>query len=315
VAASVDAVRAESLTVAYRHGRGIEELDLEVPAGEVFGFLGPNGAGKTTTIRTLLDLLRPTSGRVAVLGLDSHTDSMEVRARTGYLPGDLALPDRLTGAEVLDWCASMRPGTPPVRRDELVERFDVQLDRPVRRLSRGNRQKLGLVQAFQHDPELVILDEPTSGLDPLVQDEFQGLLRDQVAAGRSVFLSSHSLDEVQHVADRVGIVREGRLVTIETVESLRERGLRRVTATMATGQGGQAVHRLTPLPGVTDLHADDDIITFAVGGSFAAVVEALAGLEVVDLLSRSADLDEIFLAMYRGESAEEAVDELEADER
>jgi ABC-2 type transport system ATP-binding protein len=315
VAASVDAVRAESLTVAYRHGRGIEELDLEVPAGEVFGFLGPNGAGKTTTIRTLLDLLRPTSGRVAVLGLDSHTDSMEVRARTGYLPGDLALPDRLTGAEVLDWCASMRPGTPPVRRAELVERFDVQLDRPVRRLSRGNRQKLGLVQAFQHDPELVILDEPTSGLDPLVQDEFQGLLRDQVAAGRSVFLSSHSLDEVQHVADRVGIVREGRLVTIETVESLRERGLRRVTATMATGQGGQAVHRLTPLPGVTDLHADDDIITFAVGGSFAAVVEALAGLEVVDLLSRSADLDEIFLAMYRGESAEEAVDELEADER
>jgi ABC-2 type transport system ATP-binding protein len=309
----VAAVRAEELTVAYRHGRGIERLDLEVPAGEVFGFLGPNGAGKTTTIRTLLDLLRPTSGRVAVLGLDSHADSMEIRSRTGYLPGELSLPGRLTGLEVLEWCASLRPGTTPVRRDELVERFSVQLDRPVRRLSRGNRQKLGLVQAFQHDPELVILDEPTSGLDPLVQDEFQRLLRDQVDAGHSVFLSSHSLDEVQHVADRVGIVREGSLVAVETVESLRERGLRRVTATVAPGLAGQVVARLTPLAGVTDLHIEGDVVTFAVGGSFTSVVEALAAVEVVDLLSRSADLDEVFLAMYRGESADAAVDEVEAE--
>jgi ABC-2 type transport system ATP-binding protein len=315
MAPGADAVRAEALTVAYRHGRGIDALDLEVPAGEVFGFLGPNGAGKTTTIRTLLDLLRPTSGRVSVLGLDSHADSLEIRSRTGYLPGDLALPDRLTGLEVLDWCASLRPGRPPVRRDELVERFTVQLDRPVRRLSRGNRQKLGLVQAFQHDPELVILDEPTSGLDPLVQDEFQRLLRDQVAAGRSVFLSSHSLDEVQHVADRVGIVREGRLVTLETVESLRERGLRRVTVTLGSDQGAEAASRLSPLAGVTDLGVEGDVVTFAVGGSFAAVVQALAGLDVTDLLSRSADLDEVFLAMYRGESADEAVDGIEGERR
>ena len=314
MATTADAVRAEALTVVYRHGRGIEALDLEVPAGEVFGFLGPNGAGKTTTIRTLLDLLRPSGGRVSVLGLDSHVDSMEIRARTGYVPGDLALPGRLTGTEVLDWCSSLRPGRPPVRRDELVERFSVQLDRPVRRLSRGNRQKLGLVQAFQHDPELVILDEPTSGLDPLVQDEFQRLLRDQADAGRSVFLSSHSLDEVQHVADRVGIVREGRLVTLETVESLRQRGLRRVTATMAVGQGTAAAGRLAPLAGVSELRTDGDVVTFAVGGSFAAVVEALAPLEVVDLLSRSADLDEVFLAMYRGESANAAVDELESEQ-
>jgi ABC-2 type transport system ATP-binding protein len=310
---SAVAVRAEALTVAYRHGRGIEHLDLEVPTGEVFGFLGPNGAGKTTTIRTLLDLLRPTSGRVAVLGLDSHARSMEIRARTGYLPGDLALPDRLTGQEVLDWCASLRPGRRPVRRDELVERFDVQLDRPVRRLSRGNRQKLGLVQAFQHEPELVILDEPTAGLDPLMQDEFHRLLREEVAAGRSVFLSSHSLDEVQHVADRVGIVREGRLVTVETVESLRERGLRRVSATVAVGQGESARARLAPLASVRDLLLDGDVVTFAVGGSFAEVVEALAGVEVVDLLSRSADLDEIFLAMYRGDVPEEAGGQADGD--
>jgi ABC-2 type transport system ATP-binding protein len=315
VAASADAVRAEALTVTYRHGRGIRSLDLEVPVGEVFGFLGPNGAGKTTTIRTLLDLLRPTGGRAEVLGLDSHADSLEIRDRTGYLPGDLALPGRLTGAEVLDWCASLRPGRPPVRRAALVERFGVELDRPVRRLSRGNRQKIGLVQAFQHDPELVILDEPTSGLDPLVQDEFQQLLRDQVATGRSVFLSSHSLDEVQHVADRVGIVREGRLVTLETVESLRERGLRRVTATVAPGRGPAAADHLAPLPGVTDLRADGDVVSFAVGGSFAAVVEALAPFEVVDLLSRSADLDEVFLAMYRGESPDDAVVEIEGEQR
>ncbi len=300
------AIEAERLTVSYRHARGVVELDLEVPTGEVFGFLGPNGAGKTTTIRTLLDLLRPSSGRVSVLGLDSHRDSLEVRARTGYLPGDLTLPERLTGREVLDWSASLRPRTPPRRRDELVERFEVELHRPVRQLSRGNRQKLGIVLAFQHDPELVVLDEPTSGLDPLMQDEFQRLLRDQVAAGRSVFLSSHSLDEVQHVADRVGIVREGRLVTVETVEALRERGLRRVTATVARGQGERAEAVLTPLEGVTELRRDGDVVAFAVGGSFAPVVEALAGVEVLDLLSRSADLDEVFLAMYRGDAEGEA---------
>ena len=191
----------------------------------------------------------------------------------------------------------------------------MQLDRPVRRLSRGNRQKLGLVQAFQHDPELVILDEPTSGLDPLVQDEFQRLLRDQAAAGRSVFLSSHSLDEVQHVADRVGIVREGRLVTLETVESLRQRGLRRVTATLAAGQGATAADRLAPLSGVTDLHADGDVVTFAVGARSPPSSRPSPRSRSSTCSSRSADLDEVFLAMYRGESADEAVEEIEAEER
>ena len=286
--------------MSYRHGRGVEALDLEVPAAEVFGFLGPNGAGKTTTIRTLLDLLRPTKGRATVLGLDSHVDSIEVRTRTGYLPGDLSLPDRLTGREVLDWSTSLRPGRPPRRRDELVDRFGVELHRPVRQLSRGNRQKLGLVMAFQHDPELVVLDEPTSGLDPLMQDEVQRLLRDHVADGRSVFLSSHSLDEVQRVADRVGIVREGRLVTVETVDSLRQRGLRRVVVTVATGQGERAAGSLIRVDGVSELQRDGDVVSFAVGGSFAPVVAALAGVEVVDLLSRSADLDEVFLSLYRG---------------
>ncbi len=295
------AVRTESLTVEYRHGRGITEVTLEVPAGEVFGFLGPNGAGKTTAIRTLLDLLRPTSGRASVLGLDSVVDSLEIRQRCGYLPGDFVLPAQLTGREALDWLATLRRGTIPSRRDELVERLGVELDRPVRQLSKGNRQKLGLVQAFQHDPELVILDEPTSGLDPLVQDEFHRLLREQVQRGRSVFLSSHSLDEVQHVADRVGIIREGRLIAVETVEALRQRGLRRVTLVVTDVDAAVAV--LASLGSVTELQVFADRLEFAVRGSFDPLIAALSGLGVIDLLSRAADLDEVFLALYRGEDA------------
>jgi ABC-2 type transport system ATP-binding protein len=293
------AVRTEALTVEYRHGRGIADVSLDVPTGEVFGFLGPNGAGKTTAIRTLLDLLRPTSGLASVLGLDSVRDSLEIRRRCGYLPGEFVLPAQLTGREALDWLSSMRGGSRPTRRAELVDRFDVELDRPVRQLSKGNRQKLGLVQAFQHDPELVILDEPTSGLDPLVQDEFQRVVREHVDAGHSVFLSSHSLDEVQHVADRVGIIREGRLITVETIESLRERGLRRVA--LVADDLGAVIAGLGALDEVTELRVRGDRVEFAVRGSFDPVIGALAGLHVTDLLSRAADLDEVFLAMYRGE--------------
>jgi ABC-2 type transport system ATP-binding protein len=299
--ASRRAVRTEALTVGYSHGRGIIDVDLEVPVGEVFGFLGPNGAGKTTAIRTFLDFLRPDSGRAEVLGLDSRAGSLEIRSRTGYLPGDLVLPSRLTGLQVLDWLSSLRPGTPPVRRDELVERFGVQLDRPMKQLSKGNRQKIGLVQAFQHDPELVILDEPTGGLDPLVQDEFHRLVRSWAESGRTVFLSSHSLDEVQHAADRVGIIREGRLVTVETVDALRARGLRRVTLTVAPGSGSEARMQLERTPGVGDLSQRGDVFDFAVSGAFPPVLASLGRLDVIDLLSRAADLDEVFLALYRGE--------------
>lgn len=296
----VSAIRTEALTLSYKHGRGIESLDLDVPAGEVFGFLGPNGAGKTTTIRVLLDLLRPTSGRAMVLGLDSVIDSLAVRARTGYLPGDLALPPTLTGHQVLDWLSSLRPDTPPVKRAELVERFGVQLDRPMRQLSKGNRQKFGLVQAFQHAPELVILDEPTTGLDPLVQDEFHRFIREFVRDGGSVFLSSHSLDEVQHTADRVGIIRDGRLIAIETVDALRGRGLRRVSVSVAAGAGAAAEATLGAVAGISELSRRGDMLEFAITGDYQPILTALGTLPVVDLLSRAADLDEVFLDLYRG---------------
>ena len=299
--ADASAVRTEALTLDYRHGRGITDVDLDVPAGEVFGFLGPNGAGKTTTIRVLLDLLRPTSGRASVLGLDSVSHSLDVRRRTGYLPGDLALPAGLTGRQVLDWLSSLRPDTPPIQRDALIERFGVQIDRPMKQLSKGNRQKIGLVQAFQHAPEMVILDEPTSGLDPLVQDEFHRLVREYVADGGTVFLSTHSLDEVQHTADRVGIIRDGRLVTVETVDALRGRGLRRMTISVAPGSGDDVAMRLAAVGGIADLQRRGDLFEFAVTGAYPEVLSVLGSLPIVDLLSRAADLDEVFLDLYRGE--------------
>jgi len=295
-----DAIRTSEVTLTYRHGRGISGVNLEVGIGEVFGFLGPNGAGKTTTIRVLLDFLRPTSGTAQVFGLDSRKDSLAIRTRTGYLPGEFALPPNLTGEQVLNWLSSLRPETPPRFREELVARFDVQLDRPIKQLSKGNRQKIGLVQAFQHGPELVILDEPTSGLDPLLQDEFHRLVRSFVHEGGTVFLSSHSLDEVQHTADRVGIIREGKLVTVETVDELRHRGVRRVTLTVAAGAGASVEQNIQNIPGVAQIARRDDVFEFAVTGDYAPVLRSLGELPVVDMLSRAADLDEVFLSLYRG---------------
>lgn len=295
------ALKTENLTMSYAHGRGINNVSFSVPSGTVFGFLGPNGAGKTTTIRIFFDLLRPQSGRAEILGLDSVTGSMEIRKRTGYLPGDLALPHSMTGGEVLQWLSSLRPATPPIRQAELVERFKVQLDRPIKQLSKGNRQKLGLVQAFQHNPEVVVLDEPTFGLDPLLQDEFHRLVREYVAAGGTVFLSSHSLDEVQHTADLVGVIREGELFTVESVASLRHRGLRRITLTVASSDEQKCWDLLSRHEQVSELERHDGSFEFAYAGNYGPLLSALSTIEVVDLLSRAADLDEVFLDLYRGE--------------
>jgi ABC-2 type transport system ATP-binding protein len=293
-------VRATDLSFAYRHGRGITGIDLDVTRGEVFGFLGPNGAGKTTTIRVLLDLIRPSSGTAEIFGLHSHFDSLAIRSRCGYLPGEFTLPATLTGVQVLDWFSSLRPATPPVRRNELVQRFDVQLDRPMKQLSKGNRQKIGLVQAFQHSPELAILDEPTSGLDPLVQDEFHRFIREYAEEGGTVFLSSHSLDEVQHTADRVGIIRDGNLVTVESVDELRHRGARRVTLIVAEGAGPQIEASLRSLSGVDDVTRRGDVFDFVVTGEYAPLLKGLSDFPVLDMFSRAADFGEVFLSLYRG---------------
>jgi ABC-2 type transport system ATP-binding protein len=222
------AIVAEQLTKRYGAVRGIESVDLEVRYGEVFGFLGPNGAGKTTFIRTLLDIIRASSGRASVLGLDAHRDSRAIRRRVGYLPGDVDLWPKMTGAEVLQHLARLRGGVDKNKIDQLNRRFAVDPTRRVEDLSKGNRQKLGVVQAFMHDPELLILDEPTSGLDPLQQHEFRALLLERVAAGTTVFLSSHVLSEVEHTASRVGLIKEGRIIDVDEVAALKARSMRKM---------------------------------------------------------------------------------------
>jgi ABC-2 type transport system ATP-binding protein len=276
--------------------RALADLELSVEQGEVFGYLGPNGAGKSTTIRLLLDLIRPTAGQAFVLGLDPRRDGVEARRRIGYLPGDLRLADRMTAREQLDSLARLRGRVDVALRDQLCERFGVVLGRPIRQLSKGNRQKVGLVQAFRHRPELVVLDEPSSGLDPLLQAELRSLLRETAADGRTVFLSSHSLDEVQHVADRVGIIRSGRLADVDTVERLRERALRHVAVVFAEPVDAS---RFAALDGVRVDHADGTIVRLsAPEAAMDAVVKEAAAHRVVDLVSQPADLEEIFLELY-----------------
>jgi ABC-2 type transport system ATP-binding protein len=276
--------------------QAISNLDLRVDRGEVFGYLGPNGAGKSTTIRLVLDLIRPTAGRVLVLGRDSRRDGVEARRRMGYVPGDLRLSDRLTAREQLDSLARLRGGVDEALRERLCERFGVVLDRPIRHLSKGNRQKVGLVQAFMHKPDLVVLDEPSSGLDPLLQAELRSLVRETAGEGRTVFLSSHSLDEVQHIADRVGIIRAGRLADVDSVERLRERALRHVTIVFAEPVDAS---RFAALDGVRVENADGRVLRLsAPEPAMDAVVKEAAVHPVVDLVSQPADLEEIFLDLY-----------------
>ena len=277
--------------------RALVDLDLRVEPGEVFGYLGPNGAGKSTTIRLLLGLIVPTRGRAAVFGVDTRAQGVTARRAMGYLPGDLRLADRLTGGEQLDSLARLRGAVDSALRDQLCERLDVVLERPIRQLSRGNRQKLGIVQAFMHRPELVVLDEPSSGLDPLLQTELRALLRETAEAGATVFLSSHSLDEVQHVADRVGIIRAGRLVDVDAVESLRERALRHVTLTFAQPA---SVEPFRHLDGVRVVGAEGSVLRLsAPEAAMDAVVKAAASHPLVDFVSQPADLEEIFLELYK----------------
>jgi beta-exotoxin I transport system ATP-binding protein len=295
------ALETFALTKTYGATRALVDLAVRVERGQVFGFLGPNGAGKTTTIRLLLGLQRPTSGRATVLGLDVQRESIEVHRRVGYLPGELALYPRLSGRQHIDWFAHARGERDLSLARELCERFEVVADRPTRELSKGNRQKLGLVLAFMHRPELLILDEPTSGLDPLMQDQFERLARETVAEGRTVFLSSHELDEVQRLADRVAIIRSGSLVTSDTVESLRASAPLRVEVRFRETVDPAP---LAQLEGVTVTAFDGDRLALQVTGAIAPVLRALADHDPVELLSRHADLDELFLELYRDPAPE-----------
>jgi ABC-2 type transport system ATP-binding protein len=275
----------------------LEDLSIGVHEGEIFGFLGPNGAGKSTTIRLLLGYLHPTSGSASVLGHDIVRDSVEIRRRVGYLPGGIALYDSLTGERLLDYLGELT-GRPPARRAELCDRLELSartLNRPVRDYSRGMRQKIGIVQALQHDPELAILDEPTEGLDPLMQRAFYDVLDELRAAGRTIFFSSHVLSEVERVCDRVAIVRRGRLVALEVVEKLLERRKRNVEIRLA----GDDALALDGVPGVSNVaRTADGRVTCQLEGDVGPFLAAIAGHRITDLTIEPAHLEEAFLELY-----------------
>jgi ABC-2 type transport system ATP-binding protein len=288
-------VHIEELTKRYGRSPALSGLNLDVPAGVVFGYLGPNGAGKTTTIRLLAGLLRPTSGRAAVLGADVVADREAVQRRIGYLPGDfVAYPD-LTAAEYMRYMGNLRGGVDPASTDRLAKRLDLNLAEVIGAMSHGNRQKVGIAGAFQHDPDLLLLDEPTQGLDPLVQREFLAMLREARHAGRTVFLSSHVLSEVEAVADMVGIVRAGRLVEVASIADLKAKALRRLDLTF---DGAAPVDLLRGVPGVTEVHGHGDDVQLVVEGSTADLFAVAAPHRITNVVSHEADLEEIFLTYY-----------------
>jgi ABC-2 type transport system ATP-binding protein len=296
-------IALEQLTKSYGTNRGIIELDLAVEPGEVFGFLGPNGAGKTTTIRTMLDLIRPTTGKALVFGIESSADPVAIHRRIGYVPGEFTLYDRLTGGQTLEYFANLRGGVDRAYQASLVERFELDTSRRFREYSKGNKQKVGAIIALQHRPELLILDEPTSGLDPLIQQTFFEILRECVRDGATVFLSSHILSEVEKSCDRVAIIREGRLVKVDTVDGLRDLAHHQVELRFA---GSPPAAEFEALPGVSDLVAQDHVLRMRVAGAITPVVRAAARHELLDFVSREPSLEETFLAQYGRGTSEEA---------
>ena len=290
-------IEAEQLTKSYGKSRGIEDLTLSVRKGEIFGFLGPNGAGKTTTIRTLLDLLHPTSGSATIFGLDSRRDSIAIRARTGNLPGDFAFEDRVTGHQLLRLFANLRGMSDLGSAADLADRFKADLSKPLRELSRGNRQKIGLIQALFHEPDLLILDEPTGGLDPLMQEEFLTVVAEHRDRGATVFLSSHDLAEVERICDRVGIIRAGRLAAVESVSEMREHAYRDVVVRFAEPV---SLADFEALPEIEQIVVSDETLSFRSLGGLDAAIKAIASHSVIDIEIKRPTLEELFLTYYDG---------------
>jgi beta-exotoxin I transport system ATP-binding protein len=290
------AIETHNLTKWYgHHSRGILDVDLVVESGQIFGFLGPNGAGKSTTIRLLLDLIRPTSGSARVLGLDIHRDRLAIDRRVSYVPGELSLYSDLTGRQLLTYLGNLQAEVDASYREKLIERLELDPSKKIKSLSRGNKQKVGLVAAFMIRPELLILDEPTAGLDPFIQLEFEHLCEEARSEGRTVFISSHQLPEVEHLCDRVGIIREGRLLAVESIATLKERALRKLEIDFG---GAVDPGAFANVAGVRDLTLHDGVLRCTVMGSLDALVKTASRFEVVNLRSIDTSLEEIFLAYY-----------------
>jgi ABC-2 type transport system ATP-binding protein len=295
------AISTHGLTKDYGRGRGVFDLDLEVAEGEIFGYLGPNGAGKSTTIRLLMSFIHATRGSASVLGLDSMRESVEIKRLVGYMPGELPQFGGLRGRDIAGHFGALRGDIDQARVTEITERLDLDLGLKYRQYSTGNKRKLGILLAFMHRPKLLVLDEPSSGLDPLNQQELFRLVREAKAAGATVVLSSHVLSEVEHVCERVGIIRRGKLVKVARLDELHEMHVRRVEVDFA----GDAQPRLfAALPGVENLESHQRRVTFTVRGSFEPVADVLAGHHVVNLASHEPTLEEMFLSYYEDQPEE-----------
>src|SRR5438876_714656 len=294
---AVAAIRTSKLTKDYGSGRGLFDLDLQVGQQEVFGYLGPNGAGKTTTIRLLMDMLRPTGGSAYIFGLDCTRESVAVKKRVGYLPGDVPQFGSLRGTEIVAYFGGMRGRVDKRSVKAIAQRFDLDLSRRFREYSSGNKQKLAILLAFAHRPDLLILDEPTSGLDPLNQQEFYSLLRETREAGATIFLSSHVLSEVEHVCDRVGILRAGRLVKVAELGELTRIRVHHVEVEFAPGEEVPA-ERLRSADGVEDVTVEGQRLRCTVHGNFDALLQAISGSRVIDLVSTEPSLEEFFLSFF-----------------
>jgi ABC-2 type transport system ATP-binding protein len=293
-------VQAAGLTKFYGKHRGIEDLSFTIDEGEIFGFLGPNGAGKTTTIRTLMDFIRPSRGQASIFGQDTRAGSLEIHSRVGYLPGELSLYEHMSGDDLLRYYGHLRGGVPWKDVTALARRLHADLSRRVGTLSSGNKQKIGLIQAFMHRPELLILDEPLTGLDPLMQHEVDELISEVAGEGRTVFLSSHVLPEVERLCHRVAIIRDGHLVAVEEIAALKSRAMRFLEIHFARPVPSEAFQGL---PGVRDVSVRDSVVRFAVAGSLDAVIKTAARYEVVTVASEEPSLEDVFLTYY-GERAD-----------
>ncbi|MBS3737297.1 MAG: ABC transporter ATP-binding protein [Candidatus Bipolaricaulota bacterium] len=294
-------IETRGLTKFYGKNRGIIDLDFGVSEGEVFGYLGPNGAGKTTTIRTLLDLIRPTDGEAKIFGKDVRLDGEEIRADIGYLPGELALFGDMTGEETLKYLGNVKGGLNWNYVEELADRLEADLSKTVADLSSGNKQKLGLIQAFMSEPRLLILDEPTSGLDPLMQQEFFRLIEEAQENGQTVFASSHILPVVERICDRVGIIRKGELVAVEEIDDLKEGMLRSLELQFAERPPEE---RFIALPGVEEVNFEDSRLRCKVVGKLDDLIKEAANYEVINVISHEPNLEEIFLKYYEREEEE-----------
>jgi ABC-2 type transport system ATP-binding protein len=293
------AIHTQGLTKNYGKVEALIDLDLDIGRGEIFGFLGPNGAGKTTTIRTLMDEIRPTAGSATIVGLDTHKDSVEIRSHIGYIPGDLAMYPNLTGRDTLTYFSNLRGGVDWTYVDALAARLEADLSKKVGDLSTGNRQKVGIIQAFMNKPQVYMMDEPSAGLDPLVQREFQGMMKEAAADGATIFLSSHTLSEVQRVADRVGIIRLGHLVAVEGVQELRSKAIRRVDLYF---EGTVDASVFEPIDGVREVESRNHHVSLSFDGSMEELLRvATSNYTLTDINTQEADLEEIFLTYYREE--------------